>query len=299
MQHFITISNLNPSAFLTLLEKAQNFIDHGHLIEKPLLRGQTLATLFFEPSTRTQASFELAAKRLDADVLNLSLANSSTQKGETLVDTVKNLEAMGVNFFVLRHTDTVMEHVAAILNRETHLISAGEGKLHHPSQALLDMLTIQQAQPKFENLSVAIVGDILHSRVARSDIEALKLLGCQDIRLISPENLQATDLLGVQHETDMDRGLANADVVIMLRIQKERMFDIQIDSEAAYIEHYQLNQARLALAKPNAIVMHPGPINRGIEITNDVADGLQSVILKQARNGVAARMAILSACAAD
>lgn len=295
MQHFISIDDFNREQLLALLDHAQQFYDANNTIaSKPLLTHKAVANLFFEPSTRTLVSFELAAKKLHADVITLPVAQSSTNKGETIVDTIKNLEAMGIEKFIVRHKQTVMADIAKHLKASSQLICAGEGTQHHPSQALLDMLTIQQHKKTVENLSVAIVGDVLHSRVAHSDVSALKLLGCKDIRLCGPENLLPAGISGVTTETNFDKAITDADVVMMLRIQHERLpADIQLD-EQQYIAQYQLTAQRLVSARSDAIVMHPGPINREVEITGEVADGPQSVIFQQVHNGVAARMAILT-----
>jgi aspartate carbamoyltransferase catalytic subunit len=294
MQHYIRVTDFTQAQLLKLLQHAQSFIHHNSVCSKPLLSNIAVANLFFEPSTRTLASFELAAKKLNADVLTLPIETSSVNKGETVLDTVKNLEAMGVKKFVVRHKQTIMQELAEQLNSTSQLICAGEGAEHHPSQALLDMLTIQQHKKNFENLAVTIVGDVLHSRVARSDIRALKILGCNDIRLVAPQQFLPTDLDGLTVEIDFDKAVADVDVIIMLRIQHERLPSEMKINHQQYIAQYQLNAQRLAKAKSNAIVMHPGPMNRGVEITNEIADGPQSVILQQVHNGVAARMAILT-----
>lgn len=294
MRHLISINDLTQAKLLQLLAQAQGFIEHDHIRDQALLTGVTVANLFFEPSTRTHASFDLAAQKLNAHVLNLNVNNSSASKGETLTDTVLNLQAMGTDIFVVRHRDNVMQEVAQVLKPKVRLINAGEGCGEHPTQALLDLLTIQQYKPDFKSLSVAIVGDLLHSRVAHSTIAGLKLLGCRDIRLIAPSNLLPSDTHGATTYDDLTKGIKDADVVMMLRIQRERMQSGTIADDQEYIKRFQLNAKLLKLAKPDAIVMHPGPMNRGVEITDDVADGKQSVILQQVHNGVAVRMAILA-----
>lgn len=293
-RHFIDIKDFTQQQLLQLLESAQGFIKNNIVEDRALLTGKTVTNLFFEPSTRTHASFDLAAQKLNAHVINLNIENSSATKGETVTDTVANLQAMGVDIFVVRHRERVMREIANILKPSVRLINAGEGASSHPTQAMLDLLTIQQCKKNFNNLRVAIVGDLKHSRVARSTIAGLQILGCTDIVLIGPKNLLPDDITFVTQETDMKTGLKNTDVIIMLRIQKERMVSGLIHNEQEYIDHYQLNAEKLAYAKKDAIVMHPGPMNRGIEITDEVADGPQSVILQQVRNGVAVRMAILA-----
>lgn len=294
MQHFLDINDFSREQLLAILARAQAFIQQDLVRDEALLTGKTVANLFFEPSTRTHASFDLAAQKLNAHVLNLDIQNSSTKKGESLLDTVLTLQAMGVNIFVLRHSESVMRSVAEILNPGVRLINAGEGCGGHPTQALLDVLTIQQHHKNFDNLAIAIIGDVLHSRVARSTIAALKMLGCQDIRLIGPKNLLPTDIEGVRHEVDLATGINNVDVIMMLRLQHERMRVMFVDDPQNYVAEYQLNKKTLALAKPGAIVMHPGPINRGVELTDEIADSEQSVILRQVKNGVAVRMAVLT-----
>jgi aspartate carbamoyltransferase catalytic subunit len=261
------------------------------------LRGKTVVNLFFESSTRTRTTFEIAAKRLSADVINLSVSHSSTSKGETLLDTVRNLEAMHTDLFVVRHNLSgaaylIANHVPA----HVHIVNAGDGAHAHPTQALLDTFTIRRHKGGFENLKVAIVGDILHSRVARSLIHALNILGVPEIRVIAPRTLLplAVETLRVKPYTGMAEGLENVDVVVMLRLQRERMRGALIPSEQEYFNLYGLTAEKLAVAKPDAIVMHPGPMNRGLEIDSSVADGPQSVILPQVTNGIAIRMAIMT-----
>lgn len=293
-RHFIAINDFAREQLLQLLQEAQSFINDEIVEDRALLTGKAVANLFFEASTRTHVSFDLAAQKLNAHVINVNINNSSMSKGETVLDTVANLQAMGVEIFVVRHREQVMQQIAKILQPKVRLINAGEGASGHPTQAVLDLLTIRQCKKNFDNLRIAIVGDLKHSRVARSTIAGLQILGCKEIVLVGPKNLLPDDIANVTLETDMAMGLKNVDVVIMLRIQKERMVSGLIHNEHEYIEHYQLNTEKLAYAKKDAIVMHPGPINRGIEITDDVADGAQSVILQQVRNGVAVRMAILA-----
>jgi aspartate carbamoyltransferase catalytic subunit len=263
----------------------------------PLLRGKTLVNLFFENSTRTRATFELAAKRLSADVLNLDIKTSSTAKGETLMDTLQNMEAMHADLFVVRHADSGAAHfIASQVTPRVAIINAGDGRHAHPTQAMLDMFTIRRHKGAFEGLKVAIVGDILHSRVARSQIRALNTLGVEEVRLVAPNTLLPVGIedLGVKIHTSMQEGIKGVDVVIMLRLQKERMTGALLPSESEYYRLYGLTTEKLAYAHPEAIVMHPGPINRGVEIESAVADGSRSVILQQVGYGIAIRMAVMS-----
>jgi aspartate carbamoyltransferase catalytic subunit len=299
LKHLLTLEGVGRQTLMTLLERADALRSTPG--EAPRrhswLAGRTVANLFFEPSTRTRASFELAARRLGADVLNLDILASSTVKGESLEDTLYTLQAMNIDVFVVRHKD---EGVPALLAKHAaphvHVLNAGEAHVSHPTQGLLDVFTIHRHKKDFANLSVAIVGDIKHSRVARSAVRALVALGARDIRLAGPKSLlpQKGELKG-ELFTDADKAVAGADVVMMLRIQKERMQKAAVPSASAYFKRYGLDTRRLRLAKPNAIVMHPGPMNRGIEISDDVADGSQSVIREQVTNGVAVRMAVLQA----
>ena len=263
----------------------------------PLLRGKTVVNLFFETSTRTRTTFELAAKRLSADVLNINIATSATAKGESLLDTIRNIEAMQVDMFVVRHALSGAAHfIASHVAPHISVINAGDGRHAHPTQAMLDLFTIRRSGRDFGTLKVAIVGDILHSRVARSEIHALRMVGVRDIRAIGPRTLlppHAEDL-GVSLWTDLDAGIEGVDVVVMLRLQRERMSSAFIPSEREYFARFGLTPCRLARAQPGALVMHPGPINRGVEIDSQVADGLQSVILQQVHYGIPIRMAIMS-----
>lgn len=296
--HFLDIYGLNRRIIENLLLTASSFFSaSGQIKSVPLLRAKAVANVFFEPSTRTRSTFEVAAKKLSADVLNLDVSHSSTSKGETLLDTIKNLQAMQIDLFVIRHQQSgtahfVAEHVAP----HVCVINAGDGRHAHPSQALLDMLTIYRHKGGFEHLSVAIIGDLLHSRVARSQIHALKILGCRDIRVIGPATLLPICLkdLGVSVFDDIGSHLDGVDVIITLRLQKERMHEALIPSEQAFYDSYGLNRQRLARAKKDAIVMHPGPTNRGVEISAEVADSRQSVILEQVTVGIALRMAVMS-----
>jgi len=263
----------------------------------PLLRGRTVMNLFFEASTRTRTTFELAAKRLSADVINLDISTSSAVKGESLLDTLWTLEAMQCDMFVVRHRDSGAAHfIARHVRPGVSVINAGDGRHAHPTQAMLDMFTIRQHKGEFAPLTVAIVGDILHSRVARSQIHALNALGVAEVRVIGPRTLLPRDIddLGARVFYDMRAGLRDVDVVCMLRLQRERMEGALLPSEAEFFRRYGLTEDKLALAKPDAIVMHPGPINRGVEIDSAVADGPRSVILPQVTNGIAVRMAVMS-----
>jgi len=296
MHHLLTLEDLDRATITRLLDRAERYRADG--APRDLLAGRTVLTLFFEPSTRTRTSFVLAAKRLGADNVNFDLSRSSTSKGESLLDTLHTLEAMGLDALVVRHNENGMPaYLAQHARSDVAVINAGDGTHAHPTQGLLDALTIRQRRTDFEDLRIVICGDIRHSRVAHSDVQALRTLGSRDIRLCAPramlpESLQAFP--GCATTEDFDGALAGADVVIMLRIQKERMADAQLPDAADYHAHYGLDTRRLALAKPDCQVLHPGPINRGIEISPAVADGLQSRILDQVANGVVTRMAVLA-----
>lgn len=299
LKHFITTEGLSREILTDILDRADSFVDMSEKQVKkvPLLRGKTVVNLFFEASTRTLSTFELAAKRLSADVLNLNISTSSTKKGETLKDTLMTLHAMHSDMFVVRHSSSGAAHfIAEHVTPDVAVINAGDGRHAHPTQAMLDMLTIRQAKGEFEPLTVAIVGDILHSRVARSQIHALRTLGVSEIRVIAPNTLLPRNIesLGVKVFTNMCEGIKDVDVVMMLRLQKERMTTALLPSESEFYKLYGLTMDKLALAKPDAVVMHPGPINRGVEIASSVADGKQSLILDQVTNGIAVRMAVMS-----
>lgn len=299
LKHFLSINGLSKALLTEILDTAESFANLGERAVKklPLLRGKTLVNLFFENSTRTRATFELAAKRLSADVLNLDISTSSTSKGETLMDTLQNIEAMHADIFVVRHSQSGAAHfIASQVTPKVAIINAGDGSHAHPTQAMLDMFTIRRHKGGFEGLKVAIVGDIRHSRVARSQIFALNTLGVAEVRLIAPKTLLSVGIeeLGAQVYTSMKQGIKDVDVVIMLRLQKERMAGAFLPSEVEFYRQFGLTQEMLALAHPDAIVMHPGPINRGVEIESAVADGNKSVILNQVSYGLATRMAILS-----
>lgn len=299
LKHFLTTEGLSKEILTEILDTADSFIGTQSRSVKtvPLLRGKTVVNLFFENSTRTRSTFELAAKRLSANILNLDIARSATSKGETLMDTLWNLESMYSDMFVVRHADSGAAHfIAQHVTPNVAVINAGDGRHAHPTQAMLDMLTIRREKGGFENLKVAIVGDILHSRVARSQIYALNTLGADEVRVIGPNTLlpQEIESLGAKAFNNMEQGLKGVDVIIMLRLQKERMQNALLPSESEFYRLYGLTTEKLALANPDAIVMHPGPINRGVEIESAVADGPQSVILKQVSNGIPMRMAVMA-----
>jgi aspartate carbamoyltransferase catalytic subunit len=299
LRHLLTLEGLSRETIRQILDIAESFITVGEreIKKVPLCRGKTVVNLFFEPSTRTRTTFEIAAKRLSADVINLNITASSTAKGETLLDTVRNLEAMHTDLFVVRHSEAGAAHlIARHVPPHVHIINAGDGCHAHPTQALLDAFTIRRHKGEFESLRVAIVGDILHSRVARSAIHVLTTLGVAEIRVIAPKTLlpTAVEHLGVVPYTDMRAGLEGVDVIMMLRLQRERMRGAHIPSEQEFFNLYGLTPDKLALAKPDAIVMHPGPMNRGLEIDSAVADGSQSVILPQVTYGIAVRMAVMA-----
>ena len=300
LQHLLSTEGLPVAILRDILDRAASFVNvaEGREIKKiPLLHGKSVFNIFFENSTRTRTTFEIAAKRLSADVVNLSIAFSSASKGETLLDTVGNLCAMHADMFVVRHAQSGAAHfIAKHVAPEVHVINAGDGRHAHPTQALLDMFTIRHYKKEFHNLRVAIVGDILYSRVARSQIHALTTLGVPEVRVIAPKTLlpTAVEKLGVQVYHDMRLGLRDVDVVMMLRLQNERMQGAALPSAQEYFKYYGLTQDKLALAKPDVIVMHPGPMNRGVEIDSGVADGAHSVILPQVTFGIAVRMAVMS-----
>ncbi|CAH1385846.1 aspartate carbamoyltransferase catalytic subunit [Candidatus Nitrotoga sp. M5] len=303
LQHLLSTEGLPAPILRSILDTAASFmsVTEGRDIKKiPLLHGKSIFNIFFESSTRTRTTFEIAAKRLSADVVNLNIGSSSASKGETLLDTVDNLCAMHADMFVVRHSQSGAAHlIAKHVAPEIHVINAGDGRHAHPTQALLDMFTIRHYKKEFHNLRVAIVGDILHSRVARSQIHALTTLGVPEVRVIAPKTLlpSGADKLGVQVYHDMTQGLRDVDVVMMLRLQNERMQGAVLPSAQEYFKYYGLTREKLVLAKTDAIVMHPGPMNRGVEIDSSVADGTQSVILPQVTFGIAVRMAVMSTLA--
>ena len=304
LQHLLSIEGLPRALLIQILDTAESFagVTERDIKKVPLLRGKSVFNLFFEGSTRTRTTFEIAAKRLSADVINLDIARSSTAKGESLLDTIANLSAMHADMFVVRHSESgapylIAEHCAP----HVHVVNAGDGSHAHPTQGLLDMYTIRHFKGDFTRLTVAIVGDIVHSRVARSDIHALTTLGVPEIRAVGPKTLVPNDLagMGVRVCHDMAEGVRDADVIIMLRLQNERMGGAMLPSAGEYFKRFGLTAEKLALAKPDAIVMHPGPINRGVEIDSSVADGRASVILPQVTFGIAVRMAVMSTIAGN
>ena len=302
--HLLSIEGLPREVVTHILDTAGTFlsVNDREVKKVPLLRGKSVFNLFFEDSTRTRTTFEIAAKRLSADVLNLDIAKSSACKGESLLDTIANLSAMHADMFVVRHGESgapylIAQHCAP----HVHVVNAGDGRHAHPTQGLLDMYTIRHFKRDFTQLSVAIVGDIVHSRVARSDIHALTTLGVPDIRAVGPKTLLPADFkgMGVRVCHDMAEGIRGADVIIMLRLQNERMSGAMLPSAGEFFKHYGLTNEKLLLAKPDVIVMHPGPINRGVEIDSAVADGAHSVILPQVTFGIAVRMAVMSIIAGN
>ena len=304
LRHLLTLEGLSRGSIEHLLDRGQSFV--RPLGSRPplsdVLRGVTVANLFTEPSTRTRVSFELAAKRLGADVVNLEVQLSSRVKGESMLDTVFTLQSVHVDVLVIRDAEAgVPSLVASSVAPHVSVLSAGEAHVSHPTQGLLDALTVRQHKQRFDNLSIAIVGDIRHSRVARSSYQVFRALGVPDLRIVAPPALmpEPAEFAGCSRHTTLKAGLKDVDVVMMLRIQKERMGQADLPDADRYFARYGLNPERLELAKPGAIVMHPQPMNRGIEIASDVADGPQSVIRDQVRNGVAVRMAVLAEVAAS
>jgi len=293
--HLLGLEGLPKNQIEKILNVAGDLLDQKFKLQKSkILRDMSVANLFFEPSTRTRNTFEIAAKRTSAKTINVDLANSASKKNETLMDTMHTLKAMQIDMFVIRHQQNGLPHRVAENLEGVSIINAGDGINAHPTQALLDMLTIRQHKKSFDNLSVAIVGDIRHSRVARSDIQAMKTLGTTDIRLIAPETLHyKEETPGLERFDNLEQGIEGADVIISLRLQKERMIAADIPDEQTYFDSFGLTTENLKLAKPDAIVMHPGPVNRGIELSSEVADGAQSVILQQVTNGIAVRMAVM------
>lgn len=300
LKHFLTTEGLGSDILTRILDTAESFanVNEKSVKKVPLLRGKTIVNLFFEASTRTRTTFELAAKRLSADVLNINISTSATSKGETLLDTLKNIQAMYCDMFVVRHSDSGAAHfIANNVAPNISVINAGDGSHAHPTQAMLDMFTIRRRKgPDFGHLRVAIVGDVMHSRVARSQIHALNTLNTGEVRVIAPRTLipVAIEDMGVNVYYDLQNGIKDADVIIMLRLQKERMQGALLPSEQEFHQLYGMTEERLRVAKPDAIVMHPGPINRGVEIDSSVADGPCSVILDQVSYGIAVRMAVMT-----
>lgn len=297
--HFLTLEGLGREHLLEILNTAESLrgVAERRVKKLPTLHGKTVVNMFFEASTRTRTTFELAAKRLSADVLNINIGISSTVKGETLLDTLHNIEAMQCDMFVVRHVQSgAAEFIARHVKPHIAVLNAGDGRHAHPTQAMLDIFTIRRHKPDFDNLQVVIVGDILHSRVARSLIHALNILGTGEVRVVAPKTLLPTyvETLGIRVFRNLHQGLRDADVIVMLRLQRERMQGALLPSEQEYYQQYGLTEESLSLAKPDVIVMHPGPINRGVEIESTVADGPHSVILEQVTNGIAIRMAVMS-----
>jgi len=299
LHHLLAIEGLPKRIIERILDTAESFVGINEREVKvvPLLRGKSIFNIFFENSTRTRTTFEIAAKRLSADVVSLDVARSSTNKGETILDTIANLTAMHADMFVVRHSESgapylIAQHAAP----HVHVVNAGDGRHEHPTQGLLDVFTIRRYKKDFTRLTVAIVGDVLHSRVARSQIHALTTLGAPEVRVIGPRTLLPADIerLGVRVFTSLEEGLKGVDVVTMLRLQNERMTGALLPSASEYFSRYGLTPQKLALAKPDAIVLHPGPMNRGVEIDSAVADGSQSVILPQVTYGIAIRMAVMA-----
>ena len=299
LAHLLTIEGLPARVLRQILDRAAEYVTAGEQGMKKHndLAGKSVFNLFFENSTRTRTTFEIAQKRLSADVFSLNISASSTAKGETLLDTIHNLEAMGADMFVVRHSESGAPFlIARHVRPGVAVVNAGDGRHAHPTQALLDMYTIRHYKGDFQNLTVAIVGDILHSRVARSQIHALTTLGCPEVRVIAPKTLLPRDVeqMGVRVFHDLEEGLRGVDVVVALRLQNERMNGALLPSANEFNKFYGLTEERLAVAKPDAIVMHPGPMNRGVEIDSPVADGKQAVILNQVTFGIAVRMAVTS-----
>ena len=299
LRHLLTLEGLPRAVLERLLDRAEALHPHAHggTGVRDRLAGRAVCTLFFEPSTRTRSSFQLAAARMGADTLNFDASTSSTRKGETAADTLRTLEAMGVHGFIVRHHEAgAVDALAEVAGERTVLVNAGDGSCAHPTQGLLDMLTMRQAKGRdFSGLKVLVVGDVKHSRVARSDLHALRTLGTGEIRVCGPKSLlpDAAELAGCTVTADLDAALEGVDVVMMLRLQRERMIDGLVTSIEDYHRDFGLTEQRMQLAAGDAIVMHPGPMNRGIEIDAEVADGAQSRILVQVGNGVAMRMAVL------
>jgi aspartate carbamoyltransferase catalytic subunit len=299
-RHLLGIEGLQPHEILALLDRAEAAVEISRQVEKKkaVLRGRTQINLFFEASTRTQSSFEIAGKRLGADVMNMSVSSSSVKKGETLIDTAATLNAMHPDIIVVRHHAAGAVHLLA-QKVGCSVINAGDGAHEHPTQALLDALTIRRHKGKIARLTVAICGDILHSRVARSNIILLNALGAR-VKVVAPSTLLPSGIrqMGVEVCATMREGLADADIVMMLRLQRERMAGAFIPSVREYFRYYGLDAEKLSAAKPDALVMHPGPMNRGVEIDPEIADGPQSLIREQVEMGVAVRMAVLEALSA-
>ncbi len=305
MKHLLYLKELNQRTISKLLAKAETFLSTNNFPppQDKNLQGITLANLFLEPSTRTRSSFQIAAKRLGADVLNIDEQHSSRTKGETIIDTIRTLEAMGVNYFVVRHKERgILSKIVANVDLDSHVINGGESVDSHPTQGLLDLLTIKKHKKGFDQIKVAIVGDIKHSRVARSLAEGLATMAVKTLTLIAPEEFKPDMKFypNAEHCKNLDQGLVNADVVVALRVQRERIESLtETISPDHYFEKYGLTMKRLEPCNDDVIVMHPGPMNRGVEISDEVADGANSVIREQITNGIAIRMALLSMMQAE
>lgn len=304
LRHLLDLDSLDATMLTRILDTAEGFtgVNDRSIRKVPLLRGKTVANLFFENSTRTRTAFELAATRLSADILNVDLVTSSTSKGESLLDTLRVLEALQCDLFVVRHGDSGAAHfIARHVGDTITVVNGGDGRHAHPTQGLLDMFTIRRHKGRFDGLIVVVIGDIRHSRVARSDIAALVTLGVAEVRVVGPRTLlpNALESLGVQVYDNLDTALDEADVIMGLRLQKERMRGATVPSSGEFYRTFGLTPERLARARPDALVMHPGPTNRGVEIAADVADGPQSVILEQVTWGIAVRMAVMSMIIGD
>lgn len=302
LRHLITLEGLSREEIVALLDLAQSYVRPSGqpAARDQSLAGHTVANLFFEPSTRTRVSFELAAQRLGADVVNLDMQSSSRVKGETVLDTIYTLQAMHANILVMRDAEPGLPaYVAGHVAPHVSILNAGEAHLSHPTQGLLDALTVRQVKGDFGKLRILIAGDISHSRVARSAWQAFTTLGVRELRIAAPRELmpQQSEFAGAHRYEDLDEAIRDVDVIMTLRIQRERMHDTGIPDEASYHRSFGITAARLALARPDAIVMHPGPMNRDVEIASEVADGSQSVIQRQVANGVAVRMAVLATIA--
>jgi aspartate carbamoyltransferase catalytic subunit len=305
VKHLLYLKELNQGTISRLLTKAESLLMTDNFVSEKhqALRGYTVANLFYEPSTRTRGSFQIAAKKLGADILNFDEKMSSSEKGETILDTIYTLESMGINYFVIRHSEAGMHAmVAKHVKENSHVINAGEADISHPTQGLLDLLTIKQHKKNFDQLKVVIIGDIKHSRVARSLAEGLKIMSVKELTLISPESFKPNleDYVDANYTSNLDEGLIDADVVMALRIQQERIKNSSEEFVGEnYFNNYGLTNQRLASCNDDVIIMHPGPMNRGIEISDNVADGKHSVIREQVTNGISVRMALLSMMQAE
>jgi aspartate carbamoyltransferase catalytic subunit len=299
LQHLLCIEGLSRQIIDEIFVRADSFLDlkNNNVKKTDLLSGKTICNLFFENSTRTRTTFEIAAKKLSADVINLNVSTSSQSKGESILDTINNLIAMHADMFVIRHNQSGAAHfIAKNINKNIKVVNAGDGYHSHPTQGLLDAFTIRHYKKDFKNLRIAIIGDIKHSRVARSEINALNILGVPEIRVIAPQTLMPFGVkdLGVIPFDNLDHGVKDVDVIMMLRLQKERMDSALIPSQEEYFKTYGLTSKRVELANPDCIIMHPGPMNRGVEIESSVADSNKAVILPQVSFGIAIRMAVMS-----